>query len=375
MAQRPGSVVVTLPGGQRIFRSMNPIENQPECQACHNPAQRLTGLLLTDISMTPLEVPLKADLRENLLWWAGTILVTVIIVNLALSRLVIRRLERVIHTLERFGRGQLDIRLPSEGSDQIGQLVATFNEMGKRIQSEEIKNHELSNDLRRQVTQRQDLLKRLITAQEEERRRVARNLHDDLGQELAGVAVSIEVIERMLADHPEQARAQLQQTRALISKTTNRAYSLIMALRPSALDDLGLATALRAHAERTLKDTGIQFELNAQELSRRMPPEIEIALFRTFQEALSNIIRHSGAQKVCVSLSERNGSFEGEVADDGQGFDRFKIQTNGQDPRGLGLLGMQERIAQCGGTLEILSRPGAGTRLKIQIPLENETNG
>ncbi|HKZ83780.1 MAG TPA: histidine kinase [Anaerolineae bacterium] len=368
-AERPGSVVITLSDGQRVFRSMNPIENRPACQACHSPDQRLNGLLLTDIPMAPLEAPLAASLQENLLWWAGAILTTVIVVNLAMSTLVIRRLEEVAQALARFGRGQLGLRLPANNPDEIGQLAAAFNEMGQRIQSEEAENRALSEGLRREAAHRYELLKRLIAAQEDERRRVARDLHDGLGQDLAGLALRLEAIEQQAVNQPEQARAQLQQARVLIAETTEQAYAMILALRPSALDDLGLAPALRAHAERALKDTGVDFKLESRDLTRRLPPEIETALFRIFQEALTNVMRHAGARKVCVSLAARDGSFEGEIADDGRGFDLREVQANGHGPRGLGLRGMEERVAQCGGALDILSQPGAGTRIRIRIPL------
>ncbi len=373
--QRPGSVVVTLPGGQRVFRSMIPIENQPACQECHDSDQRLIGMLLTDISMAHLEAPLAAELRETLLWGAGVILVTVIVVNLALSRLVIHRLEGVARALARFGRGQLDLRLPAGSPDEIGQLAVAFNDMSQRIQSEEAENRELSKGLQRESTQRYELLKRLISAQEEERRRVARDLHDELGQDLGGLAFSLEAIERMWADAPEMVRAQLRQSRALVAETTNRAYDLILALRPSALDDLGLTPALRTHTERTLKGTGIQFEIESSDLTRRLPPEIEVALFRTFQEALTNVVRHARTSRVRISLAARDGAFEGEISDNGRGFDLHEVQANGGGPRGLGLLGMQERVAQCGGRLEVFSRPGAGTQIRIRIPIPETACG
>jgi signal transduction histidine kinase len=368
-ADRPGSVVVTLPDEQRVFRSMNPIENQPKCQGCHSPDERLVGLLLTDISMAPLESSLAADLREDILWWVGTILTTVIIVNLAMSRLVIRRLESVAQTLSRFGRGQLGLRLPTDSPDEIGELSAAFNRMGQRIQSEETENRALSENLRHESTQRYRLLKRLITVQEEERKRVARDLHDDLGQDLAGLAVSVEAAERLIDDQPQQAHVQLQRIRALLAETTNRAYEMILSLRPSALDDLGLVPTLRAHAEQVLKDARIQLELDAKHLTRRLPPEIETALFRTYQEALNNVVRHSGATFVHLKLATRDGLFEGEIADDGRGFNVHDFQSNGNSARGLGLLGMQERVVQCGGTLEVVSQIGGGTRIRISIPI------
>jgi len=368
-AERPSSVLITLPDGQRIFRSMNPLENRPECHQCHDPGQRLVGVLLTDLWVAPFEPPLAADLRENLLWWAGTILVTVLVVHLVTSRLILRRLEQVAHSLTRFGRGQFDLRLPADDPDEIGRLAATFNDMGQRLQSEETQNRTLTGDLRRLAFERLELLKRLISAQEEERRRVARDLHDGLGQDLAGLAFRLEMVERLGVDQPEPARAHVRQLRAQIAETTNRVYDLILALRPSLLDDLGLAPALRAQAERALKNAGVEFELEASGLARRLPPEIETALFRTFQEALHNVARHARARHVRLRLAAPDGHFEGEIVDDGCGFDMENIRPNENSARGLGLLGMQERVTQCGGALDIFSQPGAGTRVRIRIPL------
>ncbi len=374
-AQRPAGVVVTLPDGQRIFRSMTPIANRSECHACHASSQRLNGVLLTDISMASLEAPIAADLRENVLWGGGTILVTVIVVNLVMSWLVIRRLEGAAQTLRRFSGEHLNLRWLVDSPDEIGQLAAAFNEMGQRLQSEDAVNHGLSENLRQEAAQRFELLKRLITAQEEERRRVARDLHDGLGQELGGLALHLDAVEQLWDAQPERARSLLQQIRGWMTGMTDQAYDMILMLRPSALDDLGLAPALRIHAERALKETGIKFELETQGLTRRLPPEIETALFRTFQEALNNVVRHAGAKQVRVTLAWENGACEGQIADDGRGFDVRDIQANGPGPRGLGLLGMQERVAQCGGTLEIISSPGAGTRLRIRIPLSENGHG
>ena len=107
----------------------------------------------------------------------------------------------------------------------------------------------------------------------------------------------------------------------------------------------------------------------------RPPPESETALFRTLQEALSNVVRHSGAKRVRVSLALHNGSFQGEVIDDGCGFDPGTVPLDGSSPRGLGLLSMQERAALCGGTLEVRSRLGAGTRVRIRIPVDEADDG
>jgi len=370
VADRPSSVVVTLPDEQRVFRSMNPIENRLECQACHDPEQRLLGILLTDISMAPLEAPLKVHLRENLLWLVATILVTVLVANLAVNQFLLRRLKGLASAITDLRHGQSPPLLPENQQDEIGQLARKFNEMALGLAARETENRELSENIRRQSTLRGELLKRLITAQEDERKRVARELHDELGQSLAGLGLHSEAIEQMLKSDPERALQQLAQTRALIHETTGQMYDLILALRPSALDDLGLVAALQAFAERLLPANTIAFHMNTDGLNGRLPPAIETALYRIYQEALSNVVRHARASQVSIMLAQENGFFVGEVADDGVGFIPQSMLQDENNPRGLGLLGMRERAEQCGGELEIISKPGKGTRIRIYIPLE-----
>jgi len=372
---RPASVIVKADNGQQVFRTMLPIENGPACGDCHDPHQRLLGLVLIDIPTAPLEAPLAANMREDLLWWASTILVTVIIVNLVLSRLVIGRLQQVAQTLARFGHGQRNLRLRAGSADEIGALALAFNDMGQNIERKETTNRALSADVRRHAARQRELVKRLITAQEEERQKVSRDLHDGLGQDLAGLAVNLQSVEHVWSDPPEPVRQQLQKIHEQIAQMTDWTYDMILTLRPSVLDDLGLLPALRAHAERTLKESGIRFELEAHDLPLRLPPEVETTVFRAFQEAVSNVVRHSGASRLRVSLAVQDGTLEGEIADDGCGFDTTTVAAHGSGPRGLGLLGMQERLALCGGTLEIAAGPGNGTRLHIRIPLLETSSG
>lgn len=375
VADRPKSVIVTLPDGQRVFRSMIPIENEAACHQCHAANQRLIGELLTDISTAEVDQALATDLQEHTVWSVATLVVAVAVVNVALSRLVLSRLGRVANGLARFGRSHLSLRLADDKPDEIGRLVAAFNEMGRRLEADEAEKETLARDLRQEAAQRSELLKRLITSQEEERQRVARDLHDDLGQELSGLALGLEAVERLWSAQPEQARRQLRLARGQIANLTNRAYDLILALRPSALDDLGLVPALRAHAERAFRNSATLFQFEADGVRGRLPKEVETALFRTLQEALSNIVRHAAASQVRLSLTLRAGQLVAEVVDDGRGFDLAEVRLNGANSRGLGLLGMQERMAQCGGALHIASQPGAGTRLTIWVPVKEAGSG
>lgn len=373
--ERPSSVVITLPDGNRIFRSMNPIENHPPCYQCHDPEERLLGLLLTDTSMAPLEVPLASSLRENLIWWIATILVTVLVAYLAVNRFVIRRLEGLSTAISELGDGQFPPKLAETQPDEIGQLAGVFNAMSRRVKSREEENRKLSDKLRRQSLQRAELLKRQISAQENERKRVARELHDVLGQALSGLAFQFEAMRGLINSDPERAQSQLTKNLELINGTTEQMYDLILDLRPSTLDDLGLPAALRTYAERLFAGTGIAYEIDSTGMYERVQSEVETALYRIFQEALSNIMRHSGAEHVYIKLSRHDSIFEGEILDDGHGFDLETVETNGEAGRGLGLLGMQERAAECGGHLEIISGDGNGTIIRVRIPLKKRANG
>ncbi len=375
VAKRPSSVVISTSNGESVFRSMEPIENSPACDQCHDPSQRNIGLLLIDIPTAPLNSSIARALRENLLLWGSTILVTLIVVNLALNRFVLARLEGFVSIIRKMGNGQKLPLLPIEDADEIGNLAQEYNHMARQVEVHQAEISDLSNNLLRQSTQRGELLKRLISAQEDERRRIARELHDELGQSISALALRVEVIQRLLSSNPERASEQLVQVKNLIVDTSDQMYDLILALRPSVLDDLGLAAALRAYEARLFGEVEIEFVLDDSQLTERLPQEFETLLYRTFQEAITNVFRHSGASQLSISLSKNGDGFAGKISDNGIGFDLAAFQNSGDNRRGLGLLGMQERITQCGGELSIETSPGHGTIIQIHIPLEGQSYG
>ena len=152
---------------------------------------------------------------------------------------------------------------------------------------------------------------------------------------------------------------------------TEQIYELILDLRPSALDDLGLVPALRACAERTLNGAETTVTIDAHGLQQRLPPVEETTLYRVLQEALTNVARHAEADHVQITLSQQNGYAHANVEDDGQGFDYEELQLDGTSRQGLGLMGMRERIVICNGSLAIHSEPGAGTRIAVRIPVKD----
>ena len=370
---RPKSAVVTTDDGERVFRTMLPIENGPACARCHDSEQRLLGELLTDISMAPLEAPLAASFRINLLWSAGMILIVMLSITFAMNKLVIHRLEGAVQTLKRFAQGERGVRLQLQGPDEIAQLGTAFDEMAQSIEFQDKTNRALAKDLQRQSERRRELLKKVITAQEEERTRVARDLHDELGQGLASITLGLTNFEILLASEPKEAKAQIRKVRSQVTDMIDQMHDIIMDLRPSALDHLGLEPALRTYGEPMLEEVGVKLDVTS-ELKFRLPVEIEIAVFRTFQEALTNIVRHARAQRATIRLAMRDGLFEGEVADDGQGFEIDQVDPMNSGGKGFGLLGMNERVALCGGELKILSKPGSGTRIQVRIPIPEGTH-
>ncbi|MEW6217249.1 MAG: ATP-binding protein [Candidatus Bipolaricaulota bacterium] len=373
-SERPSGVVVTAADGQPVFRSMQPIENQPQCSRCHDPSKRLIGLLLTDLSIAPVEVALAGELRQNLAWWIGTGVLTAVRANLAVNRWVLRRLGGLASAIEDFGGGGIYGRAPEAPADEIGRLGVAFNTMADKIDKREAENRSLSEALRKESEERGVLLGWLISAQEEERKRVARELHDDLGQRLSSIALSIQLVQRAALRDPHEAVAHLNQAKALITEATDRMYDLVLGLRPSQLDDLGLATALKAHAQRTLGTDGVSFEIQTDGLQEHLPATIETALFRIFQEALNNVLRHAHASHVVVRISRDGNRIQGEVQDNGVGFSPGSLGSQAAGARGLGLLGMRERAAQLAGQVQIESRPGGGTTVRVSLRLDGEEN-
>ncbi len=366
---RPSSIVVEDNNGQRIFRSMEPIENSPECAECHNVEDPLIGMLLIDMPVEPFSATLAAGIKQDLLWWLAFTGVTLIVVNVVLDRAVLRRIEGVAKAMSLFKESEDPPKLREDGSDEIGRLVGAFNTMGDQIRNRDAHNRQLSDRLQRQNKVRGELLRRLITAQEDERKRVARELHDELGQSLTGLALRTNVLERTMTSDLQKAGLCLDQMRSLVAETTDRMYEIILDLRPSALDDLGLIPALRAYADRLVETSDLQYTIVDDAFDGHIPPEIETVLFRLFQESLTNTVRHAEATSVRLTLANDNGVLEAEILDNGVGFDVASVRPNGAVPGGLGLIGMQERVAQCGGEMRIHTAPGAGARIIFKVPV------
>lgn len=220
----------------------------------------------------------------------------------------------------------------------------------------------------------QALSGRLLGAQEEERRRIARELHDQIGQELTSLKIQLDMLAHAAAS-PEQ-RALIIETAAAAGETLQRVRRISMDLRPPQLDALGLTAALRAHIERQSSLGRTKLHFDAGDLPRRLPGELEIACFRMVQEALTNVLRHADASNAWVELGAAGDTLRVEVRDDGRGFDADHVLLRGADSGGTGLLGVRERVLLAGGMLDIRSRPGQGCTMTVTFPIpDSGANG
>ena len=205
-----------------------------------------------------------------------------------------------------------------------------------------------------------DALRRVVEAQELERRRLARELHDQTGQELTSVLLGLKAVEEAKND-AERAEA-LAAVREQVVETLHDVRRLAVELRPKALDDFGLVPALERLRDTFSEQTGMRVDLESQ-IRGRLPTDVETALYRIVQEALTNIVKHAQATAVSIVLAPKTGAVTALIEDDGRGF------THDGRGEGLGLLGMGERLALLGGRLKIESSHGAGTTIVAEVPL------
>ncbi|WP_337176186.1 histidine kinase [Paludisphaera sp.] len=226
-------------------------------------------------------------------------------------------------------------------------------------------------EMNRAERSRMELSRRLAAAEENERRRIARELHDQMGQELTGLTLGLKLIEGSLPDGSD-ARPRVQDLLGMVDRLGRMAHEIAVDLRPTALDDLGLAAALENLAERWSRRTGIPVDILVDpEPTRRCAAEVETAVYRIAQESLTNIARHAGASRASLILERRDGQVVAIIEDDGRGFDLAAGPAAGR----LGLLGMEERAQLLGGSLQVESSAGVGTTVRARIPREPQPPG
>jgi signal transduction histidine kinase len=241
----------------------------------------------------------------------------------------------------------------------VGLLLAAFTiRRTLHLETELQKRYEEGVRARSEL---QDLSARLVSAQEEERRAISRELHDEVGQSLSALLMEAGNAARV-PDASADLRRHVESIKKLAETSVNVIRNMTLLLRPSMLDDFGLVPALEWQAREVSKRTGLRVHVTAEEASGELPDQLRTCIYRVVQEALHNCARHSQARSVKVTVKQEAHRILLSVEDDGHGFEAGRV-------RGLGLVGMEERVTHLGGAFEVQSRPGAGTRVAAELPL------
>jgi signal transduction histidine kinase len=232
-----------------------------------------------------------------------------------------------------------------------------------------LENAYLYSEVQEKEKLRGELLGRAVSAQEDERKRIARELHDETGQWLTALAVGLGGVEQIIGQNPGLAQKQIGELKTMTMSAIDNLRQFVYDLRPSVLDDMGLVSALRWYVDQYVERTKLQVEFQVTGVKRRLPAQVETVLFRIAQEALNNVGRHSRATQVMVRLEFTEAQVALSVEDNGKGFVVDLVLGPNPERRSWGLLGVQERAELVGGKFKIESEPGRGTKLMVQVPV------
>jgi signal transduction histidine kinase len=268
--------------------------------------------------------------------------------------------ERVVGLLLRF-QTRLSLTLLAALALGLGMAAFSTRHILRLEASSQLRYREVA-EARQQLT---NLSAKLVQAQEAERRALSIELHDEVGQALSAVLVELKNLSiRLDAQSPEASRSNVESIKGLVEGTVRVVRNMALLLRPSMLDDLGLIPALRWQAREMSKRTAIDVSVATELASDDLPEQFKTCLYRVVQEALHNCERHSGATTVRIRVHQEDGRLTLRIQDDGKGF-------NADQVKGLGLLGIEERVSRLGGACEVDSQIGGGTILTVELPLDN----
>lgn len=332
----------------------------------------------------------SASLRKGFVILSLVAIFTGVLLAVGLSRGIVRPIHSLISASQKIAGGNLKDSVEVATKDEIGTLGRSFDEMRIRLADSLDSIQRYSAELEHRVAERTKelkqsreklavLLREVITAEEEERKRIARELHDDTSQSLNATLIGLDSIIHDLADH-NPIRRPLEQIREQSMGMLRGVHRLIKDLRPPVLDDLGLESAIKWVLEKHVGEQGIPFHIDVKGDSEGMKSrfqgvldygKIELVLFRLSQEAIINISKHAEAENVFVSLDFGEKGIEMTIEDDGKGFPLDEVLESARKGtfKGLGLLGMEERVALLDGKLTLWSEPGEGTKVSVFVPM------
>lgn len=282
-----------------------------------------------------------------------------------LSYLLVKPIRLLVDAVVRIQNGDYEVRLNVRRGDEIGNLARVFDKMAHNLRKKRRENKELLQELQAKEALRLSLIRRLFTVQEDEQRRLSRELHDETGQCMASLLAYIKVLQSKLTT--DEQRMLLGEAREVTVNVLEGIRKMAVELRPPALDDLGVVAAMEKYISNFKKHAGIAVSFSVPKDKVKAAGDVEVSLYRILQESLTNIYRHAQAKTASIVLRQNENSVYLEIWDDGCGMAEDALLAAREKNR-LGLFGIQERVELLGGSLEIISSPGAGTRLFVTLP-------
>ncbi len=368
------------------------------CHRCHSDKEKQTGsstIRSTDIlAFAPLKMahwgvsiiqPEKdvfapaTKLKKTFLAFSIGSIGIALIIAIGMSKSIVKPVHELIRATHKIAKGDMSKSIEFGGIDEIGMLSSSFEVMRVKLADSLERLQRYNVELEQRVIERtkqiresqqkvQNLLKKVISAQEDERKRIARGLHDETMQTLSALLMKINMCNMYLESPPLD---KIEEMKNIVLTTLDGIHNIIQNLRPAILDDLGLEASIRWLLDKHLGEKGITYFFNVLGVEeQRLSYRIETTFFRIIQESIMNISKHAAAENVFVILKYLSDSIAVNIEDDGEGFDVQSALKRTEDGRGLGILGMKERANLLDGRLQICSEPGSGTRINLWIPFE-----
>ena len=305
-------------------------------------------------------------LRRNLILLGIVALLAILAAWFGGDLFIMRQVKAMAQASRQLATGEMSARTGlNYGNGELGQLAKTFDEMASALEQRQMERERAEMELKRSQELFRSLSAHLQEVREDERTRIARRIHDDLGQALTALKIDLAWLNKKLASNQDPVREKLQSMVTLINETVATVHNVSEDLRPGILDDFGLSAAIEWQAEEFQKRTGIECRISLASDESNLNKEKSTNLFRIVQESLTNVIRHADATKVEINLSEKDGMLLLEIVDNGKGISKDAI-TN---PKSFGLIGIKERVHSLGGEVDIVGTPHEGTRLMVTMSI------
>ncbi len=332
--------------------------SEPSLLQLDDNIHRLRHLEYANIQVLRDQLVATAEgVKWPLLMTVGVVALAELWLGYSLSRGIVRSLRQLRDGAKRIAQESLAERIPPPPEPEFADLAETLNDVMITLAKTRAERTRLEAE---RVTLLREHLAQLVRAQEDERARVSRELHDQSGQALTALKYGLNHLARVCPEEP--ARTEIGRLLELATATGRQISALARDLRPAVLDDLGLVAALRGYCREYTERVGVPVEIAVSTTLGRIGPQTETTTFRVIQEALTNVAKHSGARHASIELSQASNDLLVSIRDDGRGFEPESVSS------GLGLTGMRERVALIGGELQIGSQPGAGTLISLRVP-------